>query len=142
MKMRSYNFCHTNTKNPGNNLGIFCLITGRPKLNGYQRNKACCKHYQQQALFYISLFSKQFIGYLSKSQMTPIKKPMALISKPTGCALKKLFHSLRFHILIILRLITTVLTKVTKRKSRRPRKTVGRNDGSEMSGKRSVSTSI
>ena len=35
MKMRSYNFCHTNTKNPGNNLGIFCLITGRPKLNGY-----------------------------------------------------------------------------------------------------------
>ena len=33
--MRSYNFCHTNTKNPGNNLGIFCLITGRPKLNGY-----------------------------------------------------------------------------------------------------------
>ena len=72
--------------------------------------------------------------------MTPIKNPMALISKPTGCALKKLFHSLRFHILIILRLITTVLTKVTKRKSRRPRKTVGRNDGSEMSGKRSVST--
>ena len=36
MKMRSYNFCHTNTKNPGNNLGIFCLITGRPKLNGYK----------------------------------------------------------------------------------------------------------
>ena len=36
MKMRSYNFCHTNTKNPGNNLGIFCLITGRPKLNGYR----------------------------------------------------------------------------------------------------------
>ena len=35
MKMRSYNFCHTNTKNPGNNLGVFCLITGRPKLNGY-----------------------------------------------------------------------------------------------------------
>ncbi len=35
MKMRSYNFCHTNTKNPGNNLEIFCLITGRPKLNGY-----------------------------------------------------------------------------------------------------------
>ena len=35
MKMRSCNFCHTNTKNPGNNLGIFCLITGRPKLNGY-----------------------------------------------------------------------------------------------------------
>ena len=35
--MRSYNFCHTNTKNPGNNLGIFCLITGRPKLNGYER---------------------------------------------------------------------------------------------------------
>ena len=39
MKMRSYNFCHTNTKNPGNNLGIFCLITGRPKLNGYTRRK-------------------------------------------------------------------------------------------------------
>ena len=38
MKMRSYNFCHTNTKNPGNNLGIFCLITGRPKLNGYGIN--------------------------------------------------------------------------------------------------------
>ena len=37
MKMRSYNFCHTNTKNPGNNLGIFCLITGRPKLNGYEK---------------------------------------------------------------------------------------------------------
>ena len=36
MKMRSYNFCHTNPKNPGNNLGIFCLITGRPKLNGYE----------------------------------------------------------------------------------------------------------
>ena len=35
--MRSYNFCHTNTKNPGNNLGIFCLITGRPKLNGYHQ---------------------------------------------------------------------------------------------------------
>jgi hypothetical protein len=35
MKMRSCNFCHTNTKNPENNLGIFCLITGRPKLNGY-----------------------------------------------------------------------------------------------------------
>ena len=35
MKMRSYNFCHTNTKNPGNNLGIFLSITGRPKLNGY-----------------------------------------------------------------------------------------------------------
>ena len=33
--MRSYNFCHTNTKNPGNNLGIFCLITGWPNLNGY-----------------------------------------------------------------------------------------------------------
>jgi hypothetical protein len=36
--MRSYNFCHTNTKNPGNNLGFFCLITGRPKLNGYEWN--------------------------------------------------------------------------------------------------------
>ena len=35
MKMRSYNFCHTNTKNPGNNLGIFLSITGRPKSNGY-----------------------------------------------------------------------------------------------------------
>ena len=35
LDLRSYNFCHTNTKNPGNNLGIFCLITGRPKLNGY-----------------------------------------------------------------------------------------------------------
>jgi hypothetical protein len=33
--MRSCNFCHTNTKNPENNLGIFCLIIGRPKLNGY-----------------------------------------------------------------------------------------------------------
>ena len=40
MKMRSYNFFHTNTKNPGNNLGIFCLITGRPKLNGY---RVACK---------------------------------------------------------------------------------------------------
>ena len=38
MKMRSNNFCHTNTKNPGNNLGFFCLITGRPKLNGYPSN--------------------------------------------------------------------------------------------------------
>ena len=37
MKMRSCNFCHTNTKNPENNLGIFCLITGRPKLNGYRK---------------------------------------------------------------------------------------------------------
>ena len=34
--MRSCNFCHTNTKNPENNLGIFCLIIGRPKLNGYE----------------------------------------------------------------------------------------------------------
>ena len=42
MKMRSYNFCHTNTKNPGNNLGIFCLITGRPKLNGYEENSEAC----------------------------------------------------------------------------------------------------
>ena len=41
MKMRSYNFCHTNTKNPGNNLGIFCLITGRPKLNGYEYVNCC-----------------------------------------------------------------------------------------------------
>ena len=36
MKRKLQNFCHTNTKNPGNNLGIFCLITGRPKLNGYE----------------------------------------------------------------------------------------------------------
>ena len=77
--------------------------------------------------------------------MTPIKKSIESIGshfKTNRLLLKKTFHSLRFHILIILRLITTVLTKVTKRKSRRPRRTVGRNDGSEMSGKRSVSTSI
>ena len=35
MKVRSCNFCYTNSKNPENNLGIFCLIIGRPKLNGY-----------------------------------------------------------------------------------------------------------
>ena len=45
MKMRSYNFCHTNTKNPGNNLGIFCLITGRPKLNGYPSTSSSNKPY-------------------------------------------------------------------------------------------------
>ena len=35
MKRKLHNSCHTNTKNPGNNLGIFLSITGRPKLDGY-----------------------------------------------------------------------------------------------------------
>lgn len=37
------------------------------------------------------MLSKQFIGYLSKSQMTPKKKLLALISKPIGYSLKRLF---------------------------------------------------
>ena len=74
MKMRSYNFFHTNTKNPGNNLGIFCLITGRPKLNGYDGDE----------VFY--LYSALRLG-CAKNLLSPISAcglvPTAL-SNPVG----------------------------------------------------------
>lgn len=38
MKSKSCNFYHTNTKNPGDNPGIFLFLTIRLILNGYGRN--------------------------------------------------------------------------------------------------------
>ena len=88
MKMRSYNFFHTNTKNPGNNLGIFCLITGRPKLNGYLFfalfiNRTKSFHYQKfcfSRLSYISCKIQTFADNIS-TKTTIFASPTPPIDK-------------------------------------------------------------
>ena len=85
MKMRSYNFCDTNTKNPGNNLGIFCLITGRPKLNGYVYSitymRACMELKRlTQKCYFLSFFFKTSFGILTLSPTANERLPLLTAS--------------------------------------------------------------